>query len=69
MPAYIYEIADLNISVGNQPHSEIAALSIFLDRLSEGRWIEKDFKGKLKIIPHGSKKFVLEAGDHDRMGN
>jgi len=69
VPAYIYEIADLNISVGNQPHSEIAALSIFLDRLSEGRWIEKDFKGKLKIIPHGSKKIVLEAGDHDRMGN
>ena len=64
VPAYIYEIADLNISVGNQPHSEIASLSIFLDRLSEGRWIEKDFNGKLKIIPHGRKKIVLEAPDH-----
>lgn len=64
VPAYIYEIADLNISVGNQPHSEIAALSMFLDRLSEGRWIEKDFHGKLKIVPHGRKKIVLEADKH-----
>ncbi|MEB3816785.1 MAG: tRNA (cytidine(56)-2'-O)-methyltransferase, partial [Desulfurococcales archaeon] len=30
---YYYNIADWNVSVGNQPHSEVAALAVFLDRL------------------------------------
>ena len=32
VPPQIYEMADFNVSVGNQPHSEISALAIFLDR-------------------------------------
>ena len=32
VPKDVYFIADMNIAVGNQPHSEIAALAIFLDR-------------------------------------
>ena len=35
VPIEVYERADFNVSVGNQPHSEIAALAIFLDRFTE----------------------------------
>ena len=52
VPADVYEICDFNVAVGNQPHSEIAALAIFLDKLTEGNWEKKEFKNsKLKIIP------------------
>ncbi|MGI0005597.1 MAG: tRNA (cytidine(56)-2'-O)-methyltransferase, partial [Nitrososphaera sp.] len=41
-----------NIAVGNQPHSEIAALAIFLDRLHGGRQFKKDFAGgKMRVVP------------------
>lgn len=58
VPRYIYELSDLNISVGNQPHSEIAALAIFLDRLGEGTWEELDFPGGMNIIPHPKEKIM-----------
>ena len=29
VPAETFEIADFNVSVGNQPHSEVAALAVF----------------------------------------
>ena len=61
VPAYIFQRADLNISVGNQPHSEVAALALFLDRLSEGKWLDKKFHGKLEIVPDERKKIVLET--------
>lgn len=33
VPPYVYERADLNLAVGHQPHSEVAALALVLDRL------------------------------------
>lgn len=52
MPGDIFRVADLNVAVGNQPHSEVAALAIFLDRAFSGSELKKEFKnGKLKIIP------------------
>jgi len=51
VPPYFYEVADLNVSVGNQPHSEVAALALFLDRYSKGAWLKKDFHGNIEIIP------------------
>lgn len=59
VPRYIYDIADFNISVGNQPHSEVAALAIFLDRITKGSWINKKFNGKLEIIPCNKGKKVV----------
>lgn len=44
VPPYFYELADINVSIGNQPHSEVAALAIFLDRLMKGKWIKKKFE-------------------------
>jgi tRNA (cytidine56-2'-O)-methyltransferase len=52
VPGDVYQLADYNISVTTQPHSEVAALAITLDRLMDGRELAGlDFKGKMKIIP------------------
>ncbi len=58
VPKEVYAIADMNIAVGNQPHSEIAALAIFLDRLYRGKELGYSFQNaKMKIIPspHGKR--------------
>jgi tRNA (cytidine56-2'-O)-methyltransferase len=59
VPVYFYEIADLNIAVGNQPHSEVAALALFLDRYTKGTWQTKEFDGNIQIIPCVKGKKVL----------
>lgn len=59
VPSQIYDIADFNISVSNQPHSEVAALAIFLDRYTRGKWQEKQFKGKIEILPSNKGKKVV----------
>jgi tRNA (cytidine56-2'-O)-methyltransferase len=59
VPTWIYEISDYNVSVGNQPHSEVAALTVFLDRYTEGKWIDKKFNGKLEILPSNKGKKVV----------
>jgi tRNA (cytidine56-2'-O)-methyltransferase len=52
VPREIYELADYNVGVGSQPHSEISALAILLDRIQKGKQFEKSFPdAKRKIIP------------------
>jgi tRNA (cytidine56-2'-O)-methyltransferase len=49
---YSAEVSDFNVAVGNQPHSECAALAIFLDRFFLGETLGKPFgNAKLKIVP------------------
>ena len=60
VPKEVYELADYNVSVGNQPHSEVAALAIFLDRLFEGKTLYRDFENaKIKIVPSNKGKVVI----------
>lgn len=59
VPGEVYEFADFNIAVGNQPHSEVAALALFLDRFFEGKAL-RDFDGKMKIVPNKEGKVVVE---------
>lgn len=60
VPADLYELADFNVSIGNQPHSEVAALAVFLDRLFEGRELLKKFEGaRLEVIPSPRGKRVM----------
>ena len=57
----VYEESDYNISVTLQPHSEIAALAVTLDRLFKGKELSKKFKNyKIKIIPQSKGKKVLK---------
>src|SRR3989338_1953955 len=54
----VYQLADYNIAVTNQPHSEVAALAIFLDRYFSGKELNKKFSGKIRIIPQERGKKV-----------
>lgn len=60
VPADLYRLADINVAVGNQPHSEVAALAVFLDRLLEGRGLQQEFRGPLRIRPAARGKDVRE---------
>ena len=63
VPPFYYEEADYNVAIGNQPHSEVAALAIFLDRLYKGQELRLEFpNAKLRIIPspRGKKVVSLE---------
>jgi len=59
VPPEVYKRADFNVAVGSQPHSEIAALAVFLDRLFDGSGLNRDFKGKTRIIPSANGKNAL----------
>lgn len=61
VPREVYELAHRNVSVGNQPHSEVAALAIFLDRLKGGKAVERDMKGRMRIIPNPRGKTVVDG--------
>lgn len=63
VPSEIYNLADYNIAIGNQPHSEVAALAVFLDRFFEGSGLEKKFHGKNVIVPQEHGKKVLRNQD------
>ena len=58
VPGELFQIADWNVAVTNQPISEVSALGIFLDWLFEHRRLQEEFtNAKLRIIPteHGKK--------------
>ncbi len=64
VPREVYDESDYNISVTTQPHSEIAALAIFLDRYYGGKELSFEFKGgKLKINPTEKGKEVLHLNN------
>lgn len=59
VPADLYTLADWNVAVGNQPHSEVAALALLLERLTGGAWEETQFPGAdMKVIPTARGKRV-----------
>ena len=60
VPREAYDKADYNVSIGNQPHSEISALAILLDRIQNGVQFEKKFdNSKRVIIPSNNGKNVI----------
>ena len=64
VPAEVYHLADFNISIGNQPHSEVAALAVFLESLV-GQIDEKSrFHGaKMRVQPSSNGKDVINDGE------
>lgn len=58
VPHEAYTLADFNASVTGQPHSEVAALALFLDRRQGGKEMRLKFDGKLKIVPSACGKVV-----------
>jgi len=63
VPGEIYKLADYNIAVGHQPHSEVAALALFMAEMMGGVADAEHFPGaRLEVKPHPSGKVVI---DHD----
>ncbi|MCY0850819.1 tRNA methyltransferase [Sulfuracidifex metallicus] len=61
--SWYYHNVDFNLAIGNQPHSEIAALAIFLDRLYKGLELHYIFEdSKLRVIPQEAGKKVVKNG-------
>jgi len=61
VPREVYDLADYNVAVGNQPHSEISALAVLLDRILQGRqFLKKHENAQKEIIPTKRGKKVLD---------
>ncbi len=58
VPGEVYHLADFNVSVTNQPHSEIAALALFLYAYDKKSLEQKFPKSRIKIIPQEKGKKV-----------
>jgi tRNA (cytidine56-2'-O)-methyltransferase len=64
VPRELYDMVDFNVSIGNQPHSEVAALAVFLDRFKPAD-LYRDTGGQMTIVPSADGKNVIseqEAG-------
>lgn len=60
VPGEVFTLADYNVAVSNQPHSEVAALATFLDWLQEGKELTREYpNAKLKIMPQTRSKKVI----------
>jgi len=59
VPRTYFEVSDFNVAVGWQPHSEIAALAIFLDRYFQGFEVDTVDPYPPTIIPMKRGKMVV----------
>ena len=56
----VFDKSDYNVSVGTQPHSEISALAVLLDRIQKGEQFDKKFYDpEREIIPSNNGKNVI----------
>ena len=61
VPTEVYELADWNLSVTNQPHSEVAALAICLHYVMDAKELDITYDdGKMQIIPNNEHKEVVK---------
>ncbi|HXW02106.1 MAG TPA: tRNA (cytidine(56)-2'-O)-methyltransferase [Candidatus Nitrosotenuis sp.] len=64
VPRDVYDQADYNVAVGNQPHSEISALAVLLDRVQGGKQFDAKYNNaKLEIVPTKKGKKVVAKND------
>src|SRR6056297_3344288 len=60
----VYEAADWNVGVTNQPHSEVAGLAVFLDRLFDGRELDREWTdADQTVVPQATGKKVVSADE------
>ena len=61
VPGEIYKLADYNVAVGHQPHSEVSALALFMSEMMGGVAGPEQFAGaRLEVRPHPSGKVVID---------
>lgn len=60
VPPEVFKLADFNIAVTNQPHSEVAALAVFLHECFGGKEPESRFSdARKKVVPQERGKKVV----------
>ncbi|MFQ6076341.1 MAG: tRNA (cytidine(56)-2'-O)-methyltransferase, partial [Candidatus Bathyarchaeia archaeon] len=60
VPGGVFRLADWNVSITSQPHSEVSALSVFLHELFEGRELVKAFEdARMTIVPQAKGKKIV----------
>ncbi|UCD45192.1 MAG: tRNA (cytidine(56)-2'-O)-methyltransferase [Candidatus Bathyarchaeota archaeon] len=61
VPRDIFDLADWNVAVTSQPHSEVSALAVFLHELRSGEELDVEFEGaRLRVVPRAHGKEVIE---------
>ena len=66
MPAEVFHLAHLNVAVSNQPHSEVAAVALILEKIFGSRSLKKSFKGRsYEVVPKSRGKQVKKVRDSD----
>lgn len=61
VPFDVYDHADVNVAITNQPHSEVAGLAVLLDHLFDGNELDRDWVGGThRVRPRETGK-VVEA--------
>ena len=64
VPAEVFSIADHNVSIGNQPHSEVAALGVFMESwLGPVEESSKFAGGQIEVIPSERGKKVANLDE------
>lgn len=64
VPPETFELATWNLAVGNQPHSEIAALAICLDRLDDDPAYDRTFADASRVVvPRARDKRVIDTDE------
>jgi tRNA (cytidine56-2'-O)-methyltransferase len=60
VPWEVYQMADWNLAVTGQPHSEAGALAVFLHEYFKGGELDRKFPGALKrVVPQAKGKKVV----------
>ena len=57
VPPWVFESADYNVAVGNQPHSEVAALAVALNSICPISYNAK-FDGKMSVVPSANHRVM-----------
>lgn len=61
VPSELYDMVDYNLAVGRQPHSEVAALAVFLHDLFGGDELGREFDGaEIEVVPQKRGKKTRE---------
>jgi tRNA (cytidine56-2'-O)-methyltransferase len=63
VPPDLFKLADYNVAITNQPHSEIAALSIFLDHVQRGQELTAEFSGRTRIVGNLNEKVGVKRSE------
>lgn len=61
VPGEIFKFCQHNVAIGNQPHSEVAALALFLYEWDSKGMKPENFKGgRLEVVPSVEGKIVID---------